>query len=211
MDPINIIIDNWQTLPWYKDWVSLLALILSGIAIVFPYLVSIFKQSKFYGKIVNTFEVKNFNYYEYKDGVRVLKNGIGYFIKIALTLSKKGFDFKNIEVYIRYPNDKRVFKGEILKADTFWADLGGPGLESGKYWVKIASDKDILSLLHMDEGQSKEYYMAFGVDKGNLENFEEVELVFTDYNNKSKKLILSRKDLSENNNLFERDVWVKEI
>ncbi|KKP41331.1 MAG: hypothetical protein UR31_C0034G0002 [Parcubacteria group bacterium GW2011_GWA2_33_14] len=209
MDPINIIIDNWQIIPWYKDGISFFALILSGVAIILPDLRNFFKQPKFYGKIINTFGVRDFEYFEYKNGDRVVKKGIGYFIKIALTLSKKSFDFKNIEVNIRYPNDKRVFRGEILKANTFWSNLEGLGLESGKYWVKIASGKDILSLLHMDEDQSKEYYMAFGVDKGNFENFKEVELVFTDYNNKSKKLILSRKDLNENNNLFERDVWVK--
>ena len=89
---MKVIIENWQLTPWYRDWfplvLSVLALIISIIAIFLPYLVSIFKKSKFHGKMFNIYAAVDFKFYS---NGKISASGIGDFLKTSIVVSNKSF------------------------------------------------------------------------------------------------------------------------
>src|SRR3989338_9444516 len=211
MDPIKVIIENWQLTPWYRDWfplvLSVLALIISIIAIFLPYLVSIFKKSKFHGKMFNIYAAVDFKFYS---NGKISASGIGYFLKTSIVVSNKSFEVKQVDVNIKYPGDVKMYKGTIFRSNKFsltWKD--DLSFTDGDYKINISSEQDILSLSYISKDDSKNYYISFFVDKATYEDFEEIELTFTDYKNEGKKLKLQRKDIDERNSLIKSEIWLK--
>ncbi len=182
--------------------IALAALIVSIIAVgvsALPTIKDYIKQAEIHGKMVSLTMSPKFKH-------SAGREGICYVLKLSLIVLNKNFDVKSIVVGMKYLNDERMYKGTIFRSNTFSTTFAN---KEGTYKLTIPSEQDILSLTALDRDVPTNYYLTFFVDKANFQDFEEIELTFTNYKKVEKKLRLYRKDIDSINALFEDEVWKK--
>ena len=98
------------------SWETLIA-ILGALAWI-PWLFDKFSSTKIFGNIIS---------YVVNEGNFNGKKGLLYYFKLSISCLNKNFNIKTFEVYVKYPNNEKYFKGNV-----FWARTSRWTIENGK-------------------------------------------------------------------------------
>lgn len=164
------------------------------------------KKSKINGKILSfaytpkakfeSFDLSN-NKTEY--------NGQQYFIKLSLQVTLKNLFFQNVEIEVKYKNDKKKYVGEI-----FWLDSSEWKINDKSYVLKIPKNEFLYFNNTLHENTVSFQYLMFIVEVNKSEVFEEMFITFTDEKGKFKKLLpIKISELNYNTMLFDREIWIE--
>lgn len=130
--------------------------------------------------------------------------GIGYFPKIAIVSLKKNFNIKNVEVFIKYPGEWELRKGEIFYAPQINMTFVGEGKAR---ILKIPPSEHISALLVLENGKPVSVFVPFAISKPVYENFEFLELRFYEFDGTIETIKFDKKDIDVKSIFFEEKYW----
>ncbi|MFH1005738.1 MAG: hypothetical protein V1781_09665 [Bacteroidota bacterium] len=129
-------------------------------------------------------------------------NGIGYFLKINLTVLHKDFYQKNLIIYVKYPTRDNYIKSEIFVPSNYSITL-----ENNRLTLNIDKSKLLQFNSIIPKNKITSNYVTFIVDKANYEDFESIKFEFIDFSFKTREFIIKRSEMDFNNILFENEIW----
>jgi hypothetical protein len=179
------------------NWNNLLSALLGGLIGLSPSIINYFRRSKIRGKIISQYA----NLGSTPKG----EKGQIIFQKISIFSMYKNFFLKDIEIYVKFPNEP-----EIKCKNWTWRELIFTFPENERnIQKKLNIDKNEY-LLHFSvfpKEQSVVGYISFSIDSLKDEKFEYVKYLFKDYKGHVKQLKIDKSEIIENTQLFDDSIW----
>lgn len=129
--------------------------------------------------------------------------GQQYLLKLSLSAMRKNFTFNDVQINVKYKKDKQKYRAEI-----FWIRPTSFIFDSGKKLTLSIDPKDFLwfnSTITTDKVSL--VYITFIVDTDKSELFDELELVFSTPNGRTKRI--TTKQIDPMKALFENEIWIE--
>jgi hypothetical protein len=127
--------------------------------------------------------------------------------KISLYSKNKNFYLKDIEVYLKFPNNNDELKCTLWT----WRNMVFTFDEHGRKVHKklnIDTKEYLLHLTVLPKDQSVVGYLSFTHDHLKDEMYDYIRYVFVDFDGNRKELILSKDKMSANTELFDDKIWI---
>lgn len=175
------------------SWETVVAVL--GALAWLPWLFDKFSSSKIYGNIIS-YVVNNGRFND--------KVGLLYYLKLSISCINKDFNIKSVEIYVKYPNNDKWFKGSI-----FWARTSNWVIEHGKLSKNLTlPNENFLGFVNiLEKGKSNFYHLTFLVENKTLEDFELMKFEFVNYKEDNRILEISRNNINNDRLLFDDSLW----
>lgn len=185
----------------YLKWIP----IIISIIIVSYTLWDRLKWSVISGKIISYAYSTNSSFVSTdKFGKDFTLKGIRFFMKVSINVLRKNVYYKNLNVYVKFPNDNKLYKGKFYSGRDNW-----PTLTKSERFLKIPSDKLLLYNNVLEKEKVLFYYVRFFIDKAEYELFEEIIIEFIDSKGRKRKMEkIYSKDMNAEESLYEEELWV---
>lgn len=161
------------------------------------------KKPELSGKIISLTFAENGNLSTTNiKGNPISFSGIKYFFKISLNVIHKNIFYSNVNVHVKYPGDKKSYKGRFYFSNSDNWTFGGTTKT-----LSIPQDKYIAFNNVLEKDKTLFLYASFFVERP-FEHFSELEFTFISPNGKTHKVgPLKSSDFSTELALFEDEIW----
>lgn len=208
---------------------SLTVLVLIGLAVYFwgeniftiyaPLIVSVIavsislypllpKKPEPYGKVISLVMSPSgtFSYEDINLNIVTIR-GFLYNLLVSFTVLKKDLVIKDLEIYIKYPNDNYKYAAHLCRANGYEHDMNNV-----KKILTVPSNRELIYVNTLESGKLNSYYVCFIVERTQTNNpsdalFEELEFKFFDFSNKSYSVIVNATDINASKMLWEEELW----
>lgn len=188
------------------ETVTLFISILGALAWL-PFLYDISKRSKILGKIINYFDGTESTTEYFEFGQKKMARGLQYIIKLSTAVINKSFYLKDAEVYVKYVNDKTIYKGVIFWPDDF---VITDEKTNKQRHLRIKQEESVKFLHVLQKDETTDFYVIFIVEnvaRKNVTNFEYFEFRFINHKGRTLKLKIKREDIDFKNLLRGKDMF----
>ena len=131
------------------------------------------------------------------------KNCLLYFLALNITSLKKCFNIDTIQISVTYEKNSVKYLGEVHWArKNEWAGPSGERLS-----LDILPENTLPFIGTLPKNITKKVYLTFNVDKADLEDFKEIELIFIEQSSHSCKIIIKNENIKEHQLIWDDRIW----
>lgn len=176
------------------SWETIVAIL--GAFAWLPWIFDKMNPSKLYGKIISNFV---------NQGQFNNKNGTMHFLKLSISCMNKDFIIDEIDIAIKYKNNQKWYAGSIFWARTSTWVMDSAGVSKKEL---VIPNENYLGFVNMfEKNKSSFYYLTFIVEKDTLEEFETIEISFTDPKQTIEFLKFQAENINPDRVLFDDNIW----
>jgi hypothetical protein len=195
-----------------KDWLptaSLLLGILGALAWLSPLLYELIQQPVVKGKIVGLSYAmggKNSAYDPISESTIEL-TGTRYYPKLILTSLKGDFNIRSVEVFVKYPDDPKIYSGTTFYRPVSKMRVGADVEASEWRELRIPPEEHVATLFVIERGKVAPVWIPFVVDKTPFVFFKQIEFRFTDYRGRKQSVLVKAEEIDFQNIIYESKYW----
>lgn len=131
------------------------------------------------------------------------KKCLMHFLAINVISLNRCFNIKDTQILVRYKSTATNYKGEL-----FWARVNawvGPNQEILK--LKIQPEDTLPFVGTIPQDVTKKLYLTFRVDKAELEEFDEISLIFNEQSDSSSAVSIKNESIDGSQVLWDDRIW----
>lgn len=138
------------------------------------------------------------------NGEEIKFDGIRYFFKISLNVTRKNVYYKNLKIFVKYPEDKKKYEGRIYRTTKDEWEFN-----NGKTKILQIPSEQFLSFNNVLEKEKVLFfYTTFFIDKPDYKTFEEIEIVFIDSKGRQRKMQkITSNEICSELLIYEKEIW----
>ena len=131
------------------------------------------------------------------------KNCRMHFLAINIISLSQCFNIKDIQILVRYKGNPSDYRGELFWArENVWS---GPSKERLK--LKIQPEDTLPFVGAIPQDVTKKIYLTFKVDKAELEEFDEITLIFNEQSGSSSTVSFKYGLINNDQILWDDRIW----
>ncbi|MDD2747356.1 MAG: hypothetical protein PHG39_07375 [Acidithiobacillus ferrooxidans] len=159
-----------------------------------PWVYKRFSRPSLKGRLVSHFEnAGNFNG----------KNCLMHFLAINVISLNRCFNIKDTQISVRYKSTAINYKGELFWArKNEWTDTNRERIK-----LKVQPEDTLLFVGTIPQDVTKKIYLTFRVDKAELEEFDEITLIFNEQSGCSSTVSIKSESIDGSQILWDDRIW----
>lgn len=135
-----------------------------------------------------------------------ISKGNMYLMKFAIVSKNKGFDYRDINIKIKFSSVNKLFEGKTYTAKDSYYTL----MDSNKPVLKklvINQDEELIYNCYMEKDKPLIGYVSFVIDTVINEDYEKLVVEFINFDNKKITKEIESKDIKGSRLFFDDKIW----
>lgn len=126
-----------------------------------------------------------------------------HFLAINVISLNRCFNIKDTQISVRYKSTAINYKGELFWArKNEWTDTNRERIK-----LKVQPEDTLLFVGTIPQDVTKKIYLTFRVDKAELEEFDEITLIFNEQSGCSSTVSIKSESIDGSQILWDDRIW----